>query len=153
MQRSDNVQHQVIFIQVQDYLNIPQGIMERANTNARRAQWLSAPQVLNHCDFRRESILPHLIPECWTGEAEQPLLHPPQTRPAASDSTKRCSQRRAESCCSHRPELEDDGLRVAVPSSRLSVFSKVHLHEHSGDNDQGLVSERSQRMMATFGST
>ncbi|KAL1479866.1 hypothetical protein MTO96_051524 [Rhipicephalus appendiculatus] len=33
----------------------------------------------------------------------------------------------------------------------LSVFSKVHLHEHSRDNDRCVVSERSQRMMATFG--
>ncbi|KAL1476680.1 hypothetical protein MTO96_003317 [Rhipicephalus appendiculatus] len=89
--------------------------------------------------------------ECWTGEAEQPLLHPP----ANEASCKQTPQRGV-----HRGQLKllfaSDRAGGRRPSSgctnvTLSVFSKVHLHEHSGDNDRGVVIERSQRKMASFG--
>ncbi|KAL1442281.1 hypothetical protein MTO96_030883 [Rhipicephalus appendiculatus] len=124
--------------------------MERANTNARRAQRFSARQVLNHCDFRRESILPRLIPNAAEVKPNNPCSIP----------RKRGQLQATPQRGVHRGELK---LLLASaraggrrPSSgctnvALSVFSKVHLHEHSGDNDRAVVSERSQSKMATFG--
>ncbi|KAL1442280.1 hypothetical protein MTO96_030882 [Rhipicephalus appendiculatus] len=124
--------------------------MKRTNISARRAQRLSVRRALRHCDFRRESILPRLIPSSGQVKPNNPCSIP-RKRGQLQATPQRGVHRRELKLLLASARAGGRRPSSGCTNVALSVFSKVHLHEHSGDNDRAVVSERSQSKMATFG--
>ncbi|KAL3170081.1 hypothetical protein MRX96_015153 [Rhipicephalus microplus] len=119
--------------------------MERAHGYASRTPQLSQRHALRQCCFRRDSILNRL-----TERSRQLKLQKP--------NCITCKRRQLQGTRQHDAHRRGLQLMLASPRSRgprpssgcANIFSKVHLHEHSGGGDWAGESECSQRKITAF---
>ncbi|KAL3220193.1 hypothetical protein MRX96_030016 [Rhipicephalus microplus] len=145
MRSSDVVLQEVAFCRGRGDLSICQGVMEPVRGIASHTPRLSQRHALRQCGYRRDSN-PARVTE-RSRQLKPKKLYCIFYKLRRLQGTPQCG--------SHQGDLQQllssPRTRGRRPSSGCAnVFSKVHLHEHSGGSDWAGESECSQRKITAF---